>query len=1148
MDAWSITNHGNANSHAHARKEYEKRRKKGQKFRQLYGVEFYFVPSLTQWRLDYEAHKAQKAAAKAKTSNEEEEGHVIESEEETRSSGKPDWQRYYHLVVLAKNQEGLHNIYRLVKKSFKHGFYRFPRIDYDMLKEHSEGLIVSTACVGGAASGLIYKEFPDKKFDELHPDLLTGQAAVNVMNRLENMTDRFVDAVGQENFFLEMQFNSLPAQHLTNAALIKLAEKTSIPLVATADSHYPAPELWQARELYRRLGWKRKDDEGLPKKEDLKCELYPKNAQQMWDEYLAHKDKYPFYEGTEAIVRDSIERTHDICWDMCSDTWIDTEAKLPNFSTKEESAFNQLAKLVKEGLIKEGFAKNAEYIKRAHYELSDIKHLGFENYFLVMYQVFNLAAKSTLFGCGRGSGAGSLVNYLLGVTQVDPLKYGLLWERFLGRHRTSWPDIDSDVGDRDVLINAARELYGNDAVIPVSNFNTLKLKSLLKDISSFYDIPASEVFDLTRGLQEEVMPQAKDSNTEKSVFVLKHADCMKYSKKYRAFMDEYPEVKQHIAALFMQNKSLGRHAGGVIIAPPEQLERTMPIISVRGELQTPWTEGMNFRNLEDNGFIKFDFLGLTLMEDVRNCIRRILIKEGNPKPTFDEVKAYFDKHLNCRTNDPDDLHVFKTAYHQQDFAPGLFQFTAEGAREFCRQVKPTDATELGAITAIYRPGPLQANVHTDYVATKKQLLEGVAITYDHPIIEKILSPTLGYISFQEQFMLLAQELAGFSPAESDKLRKTLVKKSLDTMGKKGDERAAARDQFVKGAKKLHDIPEHISEELWKKIEFFSVYGFNKSHAIAYAIDSYFGAWLFTYHPEQWIATILQSENNSPTGLSKAIVELKRLGYEIAPIDINHSGFEWEYSYEINAFVPPLSSIKRVGKTAAAEILESRPFKSLEDLLFDDQGKWYHSKMNKGSFDSLCKIEAFNSLAEFKDGTFENHRQLHALLMDNWNVLRKGKKGKSAAGIKRDIKNGKAVPDILPDLIKSVEFDEDWTRTEKITFNADLRSAISNEQLFPEGFLERLEEKDIPPLTEIPGGVEAVAWFLCREVQVKKTKNGKTYHRIRAQDGDNNLVWLKVWGNLKEEIPRFSVWMCQAKGDDKWGPSTTAWKIRPLDLD
>lgn len=435
MDAWSITNHGNANSHAHARKAYEKRKKKGQKFRQLYGCEFYFVPSLKQWRIDYEDHRAQKAAAKAKKAAAEEEGHVIESEEETRSAGKPEYKRYYHLVVLAKNRKGLHNIYRMIKKSYKFGFYRFPRIDFEMLKEHNEGLVVSTACVGGFGAGNVFREFPEKAFAELHPDLLTGEAATNIMNRLENMTDRFVDAVGQDNFFLEIQFNDLPAQHLSNAALMKLSKKTGIPLVSTADSHYPTPDLWQARELYRRLGWKGKDSDGLPKKEDLKCELYPKNAQQMWDEYLLHKDKYDFYEGTEEIVRDSIERTHDIAWEMCTDTWIDTEIKLHTFDTPEETAFRKLARLVKEAMIKNGFDKKPEYIERIKKEMSDIKYLGRENYFLVQYEVMQKARERTLVGAGRGSGAGSLVNYLLEITDVDPLKYRLLWERFLGRHR-----------------------------------------------------------------------------------------------------------------------------------------------------------------------------------------------------------------------------------------------------------------------------------------------------------------------------------------------------------------------------------------------------------------------------------------------------------------------------------------------------------------------------------------------------------------------------------------------------------------------------------------------------------------------------------------------------------------------------------------
>jgi len=438
---------------------------------------------------------------------------------------------------------------------------------------------------------------------------------------------------------------------------------------------------------------------------------------------------------------------------------------------------------------------------------------------------------------GKGvhnSGGGSLVNYLLGITQLDPIPYNLLWSRFLGRHRVSWPDIDTDAGDRDELINAAKELYGDDAVIPVSNFNTLKLKSLIKDIAKFYDIPFDEVNKVTGPLQDQVMQKAMDKNQEKSVFVLKHEDCMKYSPEYNEFMTTYPEVAEHVETLFMQNRAIGRHAGGVIIADAEDLEQSMPIVGVRGELQTPWTEGMNFRNLEDNGFLKFDFLGLTLLKDVENCIYRILKKQGNNKPTFTDARAFFDEHLNCRFVKQDDPKVWEHVYKNGRFC-GIFQFTAPGARNFAKEAEPDSIEELAALTAIYRPGPLKANVHKKYVKAKRNASD---IKYDHPIIEKILGPTFNYVVFQEQFMLLAQELSGFDPGEADKLRKTLVKKSLDTLHSKGSEKAIAREKFIKGAKELNDVPESVSSKLWADIENFAVYGFNKSLLFNTLVDTY----------------------------------------------------------------------------------------------------------------------------------------------------------------------------------------------------------------------------------------------------------------------------------------------------------------------
>ena len=445
MDAWALTDHGNGNGLAHARSAALKVQKKGKKYRQLYGVEFYFVPSLKQWAIDYEAHKQSVKDAKtaaemekrAKTptdidadpgeEEDEQGGHVVEDENETKTVdvSSRDWQRRYHLVAVAKNQNGLANIFRLVKASYKYGFYRYPRIDFELLQKYGSDIIWSSACLGGICSGkILLGEAQNKSHDE-------------IMTDLENLTDRFQSAVGNKNFYLELQFNKLEKQHTVNRYLIDLSKKTGVPLVSTCDSHYPDPSKWQARELYKKLGWMgaKLDGAALPKFEDLKCELYPKNASQMWEEYRKSHEQYEFYHGTEDLVRDSIERTHDITWNECEDTWVDVKAKLPKLDTPEKTAFDQLVDLVKEGLEREGMTDKPEYVARAKMELSDIKYLGHASYFVTMYKIFKKAEQRTLLGPGRGSGGGSLVNFLLGITQIDPIPYGLLWSRFLGRHR-----------------------------------------------------------------------------------------------------------------------------------------------------------------------------------------------------------------------------------------------------------------------------------------------------------------------------------------------------------------------------------------------------------------------------------------------------------------------------------------------------------------------------------------------------------------------------------------------------------------------------------------------------------------------------------------------------------------------------------------
>jgi len=1139
-DSWALTDHGNGNGLAHAHAHAMKLKKNGQKYRQVYGVEFYFVPDLNDWQDRFNLHKTKQAQNKNKVDAGEGDGLVLEDADISRTRmAAADIKRRYHLVVNAKNQQGLQNLFTLVKLSYKDGFYRFPRIDFNMLKKYGEGLVVSTACVGGYASGLIFEEMPEVGFMDLNPTLINDGGLRNkIMNKLENMVDRFTDAVGVENFFLELQFNKLGAQHLTNRAVLELAERTNIPLIVTADAHYPGPDLWEARELYRKLrpGMLDKvENRVLPEREDLKTELYPKNAMQMWAEFMENREEKDneFYHGKEVIIKEAIERTHDIAWQHIEEVWFDRSVKLPNFDTKESSAFSQLMKFVKEGLVREGLHDKPEYVERTKMEMSDIKFLGFENYFLTLQKILKVSENGTLPGAGRGSGAGSLVNFLLDITHVDPIKYDLLWERFLHRQKAGWPDIDLDIGNRDVVINAARDLFGDDSVIPVSNFNTLKLKSLVKDVSKFYGIDFGRVNKITGPLEHEVENKARDPNMEKSMFILKHEDCMKYSATYLEFMTEFPEVERQVRRLFAQNRSIGRHAGGVLVCPG--LEKHMPVIKVRGELQTPWTEGVNIRNLEENGFLKFDFLGLKQMQMVEDCIRLIKRKELGRDPEFHEIKAFYDDKLNSRYHDPDDSAVFENVYQKGKW-PGIFQFTSHGARKFCKEAQPKNITELAAITAIYRPGPLKANVHKDYVAARN----GGEIKYNNPIVEDVLGDTYGFIVFQEQFMLLGQKLAGFDKGESDKMRKTLVKKDLTSLGKKASEKDQLKIKFVEGAQAVGGMNKPDATKLFDKIAYFSLYGFNKSHAISYAIVSYYGAWLLTHYEKEWLATCLQTENGNTKSMPKMVSEIKKLGLTFAPMDINTSANTWMWNEEQVAFVPPIDSLKGVGGAAVQEIMANRPYTALDDLFYDDEGKWKHSKMNKRCFESLCKVEAFGSLKEFSNGVFDNHNQMMTLILDNYTKLKKNKYGMAITKAKK-----LNAPSQLGELIEGVIDIQDWSRAEKVAQYNDVMGGVPEELTFPSGILDKFEKADIKPITAIKGDERMVCWALFQEVQKKKTKNGKTFYRIKAMDADNNFVWLKIWGGDAVDVDPYTIWLVDAKGDEQWGPSTSAYKIKPV---
>jgi DNA polymerase-3 subunit alpha len=822
-DALAITEHGHMNSYAHAQMYERKLRAKDAGFKFIPGFEAYYHPDLKQWEADRarlaEEKKEKKKAKADHTSTAENEA------DSKKSKWKNPLNRRHHMVLLAKSQKGLENIFTLVSRGQKEGFYRFPRIDLDMLKKHGQDVIISTACVAGPLASDIFSEF-DVPWDELKPDLIeTKQQLDSIVNKVENHVDRLIDCVGEENFNIELQFNELGAQHLANRVYLELAKKTGLPLIATADSHYCRPELWKDRELYRKLGWlnyENFDPSLLPQSiEDLKCELYPKNADQMWGAYKKHCSPYGFYD--DQVTCDALERTWHIAHDQIGDVQPDVSMKLPSYVVpKGKTAFGALVEYCKEGLVQKGLHVKPQYVERLKAELRVIKDKNFAEYFLTMRAIMQLAQKRMLVGAGRGSSAGALACYVLGITQIDPIKYGLIFERFISRHRKEYPDVDSDVADRDELIGILKNEFGKENILPISNYNTFKLKSLVKDISRFYNISFKEVNDALRPLDKQVRKAVLKPGVDKNMFELKWDDALKHCETFRNFIDQHPEVAEHVRVLLKQNRSLGKHAGGVIIS--ENIDQRMPVIVSKGEPQTPWVEGMHYKHLEHFGWIKFDLLGLETLRIINNTVSLILQRHHDIEdPSFGQIKEWYDNNLCPMKLDMDDERVYKYIYDSGRWA-GIFQFTERGAQSFAKRSKPRSITDIAAVTSIFRPGPLGAKVDKTYIKAKRSPEE---VVYEHPLIEECLKDTYGHIVFQEQLMQLGNAVGGLSLDDCDRLRKTLTKRSVSGASAAKQEAKDLEKMFIAGAQK-NGISEQLAIELFEKMAYFSSYGFNKS--------------------------------------------------------------------------------------------------------------------------------------------------------------------------------------------------------------------------------------------------------------------------------------------------------------------------------
>jgi len=1097
LDGMAFTNHGNMNSFSYAMMKSKKMKDEGKTdFKVIYGIEAYIHPSIPDWKKDKEKHKEDAKLAKQV---DDDVGLVVEDESETKKGKHGTLNQRSHLVLNAINQEGLNNLFKMVSDSYRgDNFYRFPRMDYDLLKRHSNGIIASSACIGGILGNDYWRNRDN------------GDSAV--LGAMAKTVEKMMDIFG-DRFYGELQWAMNPDQHKINQFIIQLSKQYGFQLITTCDAHYPSPDMWKDREIYKMLGWlgKNKDElsiGNLPVSlDEMAYQLYPKNGDQLYEFYKLTSKKLGFAYDDQ-LIADSIERTSEILENRIENYTPDTTIKLPSFVVPEgETADDTLVKIAIENLKKNNLHKDSEYVARLKEELHTIKDRGFSKYFLTMKTIADKSKEKQLCGAGRGSGAGSLVSYLLNITEVDPIKYKLQFSRFIRKNAKDYPDIDFDVSDPMEIKEAMIKEFGENCVVPISNYNTLQIRSLIKDISKLYDINFQEVNEVTSKMLSEATPICKQLHgITAGVYNPTWDELKQHSPSLLGFLTKYPHVATHVENLQGQIRSISRHAGGVLFA--DNLNEKMPLINSGGVVQTPWTEGQTVRHLEPLGFIKFDVLGLASLRMIETCIEHILKRHhGVKEPTFKDIKKYYDNFLSPEKINLNDEKVYEHVFQEGNFC-GTFQFTNHGARKFCMDAKPKNIVDIAAITSIYRPGPLSANVHNKYIEAKN---DPSNIQYIHDLVREVTEETYGFIVFQEQLSLLAHKLGkDITLDEGNELRKVLTKKGT---GKEAQVKEKLYGKFIEGCKEK-SIAEVDAINLWKTMEFFSGYGFNLSHAVCYSILSYQCAYLFYHFPAEWLAAFLDKEPEERK--EAAIATAKSFGFTVRNLDINKSGVKWEVDVnDAKTLIQPLSSIKGLGDTAIEQIMKYRPFKTAEDLLFHPEVTY--SKLNKKALDSLTRSEALTSLV---DKRFTGLKHFwSACVVDRPKTKKK-----------------------LDENIEKYKPEGDFTLEEKIDNLTSLSGIYPINLVMDPQILKRLEEKYIPSIGENEQELGEVVWFIPRNIIEKKTKNGKLYWVLEVTDTTNKITNIKCWGvdPKKDKIWKNRPYLGKLQKDD-WGFSTRSIK-------
>ena len=946
----------------------------------------------------------------------------------------------YHLVLLAQNEVGYRNLLKLATRAHFEGFYWKPRVDKELLKEYSEGLIALSACLHG----------------EIPAAILSG----NKDRALELI--KTYRALFPGRFYLEVQENGIPEQTKVNEVLLEMAETLSLPVVATNDCHYLSPEDASVHEILLciQTGKTLSDPKRFRFETD---QVYFASPEEMKSRFR----NYP-----PEVLHRTLEIAESINLELKLGEPRFPVYPLPPGKTYEEVFEEKAREGLKQRLreLKAGVglaASEKEYWDRLAYEIEVIKNKGFASYFLIVSDFINWArGRGIPVGPGRGSAAGSLVAYAMRITDLDPLRYGLLFERFLNVERTSLPDIDVDfcMRRRDEVIEYVREKYGGkDFVAQIATFGQLKARAVVRDVGRALGFKPKEIDPIAK-----LIPEGPNVTLEKAL-----------SSESR--LRELLQKDERVARLFAVARALeglprhsSTHAAGVIIADRPLSEYCPLMKGDKGEIITQF----DMKAVEKIGLIKFDFLGLKTLTIIDHTLKLI--------------RKYYEKDLDLDRIPLDDPRTYELLARGE--TEGVFQLESSGMRDLLRRLKPTDFNDLIAVLALYRPGPLDSGMVEQYIEVKHGRRKP---NYLHPKLEPVLKETYGVILYQEQVMKFAQVLAGYSLGEADVLRKAMGKKIPEVMAKQ-------RERFVSGAVE-RGISREEAEHIFDLMEKFAGYGFNKSHSAAYALVAYKTAYLKAHYPLCYMAALLSYEIDKAEEVMKYVAVCRRMGIEVLPPDINRSGLE--FTIEEGAIRYGLAAIKNVGVGAVEEILKERasggPFRSFEDFCTRvDLGR-----INRRVLEALIKSGAFDSFGKNRATLIRN---LDAIL--DWAQKERDARKKGQISIFAVEEEGAAVSPL------KLEEIPEWDSEIKL---AEERKALG---FYLTGhplssyreWLSIITPHTVSGLSELPEGRKVTLGAAIGTIKVKNTRRGEKMAFVQLEDGEavvESIVFPDLFGRI-----------------------------------